>query len=139
VKQDMTKIATERRNCDEEFVPFSAVMRWSKTFESEDFLSFVIEFSVWDGKNSQSVERKTQVWERKFGTKCKSSYFFEPKKLKEEFANLYGEKTRFDKELFALCEDGFEFYEKGKDGYKTFRIPHGVSEVEFVTNIGRSV
>ncbi len=139
VKQDMAKIASERKKMDESFVPFSAVMRWTKTFENEDFLSFVIEFSVWDGKSSQSVERKTQVWERKFGTKCKSTYFFESKQLKEEFANLYGEKTRFDKELFALCEDGFEFYVKGESGYKTYRIPHSVSGMEFVTRSERSV
>jgi hypothetical protein len=139
VKQDMVKIASERKKNDGSFVPFSAVMRWTKTFENEDFLSFVIEFSVWDGKSSQSVERKTQVWERKFGTKCRSSYFFEPKKLKEEFANLYGEKTKFDKDLFALCEDGFEFYTKGENGYKTYRIPHSASEIEFVTCFERSV
>lgn len=136
-KQDMAKAAEERKKSDIDFVPFSAVMRWSKTFESDDFLGFVIEFSVWDGKGKQSIERKTQVWERKFGTKCRFNYFFESKILKETFTLSDKEKKSFDKELFALCENGFEFYLKGENGYKTYSLPLSASKIDIVTkNVG---
>lgn len=135
-KHDMAKTAEERKKVDSEFLPFSAVMRWTKTFENEEFLGFVIEFSVWDGKGKQSIERKTQIWERKFGTKCRFNYFFESKILKEFFGN---EKKGFDKELFSLCENGFEFYLKGNDGYKTLSIPLSASKIDIVTRNTDSV
>ena len=47
------------------------------------------------------------------------------------------ENNSFDKELFALCGNGFEFYLKGENGYKTYSLPLSASKIDIVTrNVG---
>ncbi len=111
-KSELLKASKAKKRADPEaFLPFSAVMSWRKMLESERFLSIVIDIFVSDGRE-QSTVRRTQVWERKFGTKCKSSMFFEKKELDLLRESKGINKKSFDRELFSINERGFVFYTK---------------------------
>ena len=114
-----------KKELSDDFSPFSAIMKWENVFESERFLCFITDISVWDGKGIPETDRKIQVWEREFGTVCRFSYFFEnevKKLIAEEFLTDDIRKA-FDKELFSLTKDGFEFHIRCKTGYRTFLLP----------------
>lgn len=116
----------------ESFLPFSALMKYSITHEDESFLSIVQDISVSDGRSVPAVDRKTQVWEREYGTKCRLSYFVS-KKETDEFIkeNLKEEhKKRFERELFALRDGGLEFYLRGEDGYSSIFMPLDVQKID---------
>lgn len=103
-----------------DFLPYSALMKYEITQCDERFLSVSTDISVSDGVSAPSVERKTQVWERQFGTKCKAEYFI-PKKvlmgiLKEKLNKE--ELKRLDCELFCLRDGEMEFYLRENGGYR---------------------
>ncbi len=115
---------TAKSETEKAFVPFSAVMKYEVTQNDKDFLSLWFDVSICDGINLPSVERKTQVWEREFGTKCKSSYFI-PKKEISEFLSeslTKEELKRFDNELFVLREDGLDFFLRENVGYRAVHV-----------------
>jgi hypothetical protein len=108
----------------EGFKPFSALMKYEVTRLDEKFLSVMTDISVCDGKNPPSVERKTQVWERDFGTKCKAHYFM-PKKdilLRLSEALEKDDMKRTDLELFVLRQDSLEFFLRGDGDYRSVVI-----------------
>lgn len=108
----------------EGFKPFSALMKYEVTRLDEKFLSVITDISVCDGKNPPSVERKTQVWERDFGTKCKAHYFM-PKKdilLRLSEALEKADMKRTDLELFVLRQDSLEFFLRGDGDYRSVVI-----------------
>lgn len=87
-------------------LPFSALMKFEKSYENEKYLSILIEISVSDGISPPKIERKAQTWNRKNGLLCKATDFANEKtvaELKREY------KGRFDKNLFLLRDDGIEF------------------------------
>lgn len=106
-------------NNPDEFVPFAAVMKYEITFESKDFLSVMQDIMVSDGKRNLINKKKTQVWEREYGTKCKLSYFIGKKDIAALIKENIAEENRksFDKELFVMREDGFEFFIRQGDSY----------------------
>lgn len=118
-------VLEEKKNSFEYFVPYSVLMRWENAFESDDYLCIIIDLSVSDGRHPPKIERKIQIWERKFGTKCRFSYFFnnENKKVMIEKYISEDNRKKFDKELFALKKDGFEFHIAHRHGYKTVLVP----------------
>ncbi len=128
---------TSKEANSEGFVPFSALMNWENAFENEEYLCIVIDVSVSDGLFYLSSERKIQIWERAYGTKCRFSYFFKPdahKKIIEEFIKPENKKS-FDRELFALRENGYEFHLRCSSGHYTYLIPYSVSEELNLTKI----
>ncbi len=115
-KKDLAKTALSAYNADKEnFLPYSAVMRYEVTLENADYLSVMLDIAVFDGKNTSSFERKTQVWERKYGTKCKYTNFVPKKQLATHISET--EKKRFDRDLFVLREGVLEFFIRNGDGY----------------------
>ena len=100
----------------EGFAPYSAVMTYEKCFDDEKYLSFFIDVSVSDGIEPPRIERKTQVWERKFGTKCRFVDFFEPKDACTIFEGV--EKRAADRELFVMREGGLEFFIRKENRYE---------------------
>lgn len=129
-RNDFKKAAIAARAASgNNFVPFSVLMNWENTFESDEYLCIVLDISFFDGINS-TTERKIQIWERGYGTKCKFSYFFKSEsksKLIEEFIKPENKKA-FERELFALRENGFEFHLRCSDGYCTYLLPYSVAE-----------
>ncbi len=125
-KKDLKQIAQKVRNENaESFLPFSALMKWENLFIDERFLCILTDISVSDGKNVPNLERRIEVWEREYGTKCRFSYFFKndaKKVIQNEVLDDENRKS-FDKELFALTKDGFEFHVKQKHSYRTYLIP----------------
>lgn len=117
-------LKTKKESADG-FAPFSAIMKWENVFENERFLCLITDVSVWDGRGVPETDRKIQVWEREFGTVCRFSYFFESeaKKLIYDEFSTDDTKKAFDRELFALTKDGFEFHIRCKNGYRTFLLP----------------
>lgn len=100
----------------EGFAPYSAVMTYEKCFEDDRYISFYIDISVSDGIEAPITERKTQVWERKFGTKCRFLDFFEPKAVKDIFEGI--DKRAVDRELFVMRDGGLEFFVRKDNGYE---------------------
>ena len=87
--------------------PFSALAKFEKSFENEDFLSILIEFSISDGISQPHIEKKTQTWNRSNGFLCSATDFVDEntiKTLKKEH------KRNFDKNLFVLKNNGVEFF-----------------------------
>lgn len=120
-KSELYKAALEKHaKMPEGFIPFSAVMRWEKTFEDDKYISFMIDVSVCDGETPPSFDRKTQIWEREQGTKCRSSHFFASK---DAIIIDDADKKMFDKELFVLRDDSFEFFIRQESGYKSLFLP----------------
>lgn len=124
-KNDFLKSAKRAFEGSESFMPFSVVMRWTKTHESEKYLSILIEISFSDGKSEPMYERKTQIWERKFGTKCRFSDFFDTKNIPHLIDTYIGSehKKRFERDTFTLNEDRFEFFIRDGNGYLQKSIP----------------
>lgn len=107
------------KGAPQEFLPYSALMTYEVTYLDERFLSVVTDISVYDGIKGIGRERKTQVWEREYGTKCKISYFLSKNKLDEIKKSLTRKQKRnADFELFALTEKGIELYLRSEDGYE---------------------
>lgn len=130
-RADLKKAALAAFNASpESFTPFSAVMRWEKTFEDERYISFLIDILVSDGALPPITERKTQVWERKFGTKCKIGQFFNKKDVDNIINDYIGDenKKRFERELFTLSQDGLVFYLRTKNGFDAIKVPYAVSK-----------
>lgn len=120
-KKELIKTALNAYNADKEnFSPYSAVMRYEVTLENQDYLSVMLDIAIFDGKNTSSLERKTQVWERKYGTKCKYTNFISKKQLLEHISET--EKKRFDRDLFVLREGALEFFIRNGDGYSKILI-----------------
>ena len=106
------------------FAPFAAIMKYEITRCDGEFLSVILDMSVGDGRNNLTVERKTQVWERAFGTKCKSDYFMPKKEIESALAKSLerDEIKRLDYELFALRDKGLEFFLRENGGYRSICI-----------------
>ena len=65
-KTELYQKALRAYNSDkEDFLPYALVMRWENTFIDKDYLSILLDISVSYGNDSPSIERKTQVWDRK--------------------------------------------------------------------------
>ena len=101
-------------------------MKYEITRLDEKYLSVITDLSVCDGVNPPSTERKTQVWERDFGTKCKAHYFMPKKDLLKLLSEAL-EKDKFkktDTELFVLRDGALEFFlrEDGKYGSVTLSL-----------------
>lgn len=111
-----------------EFVPFAAVMKYEITLENKAFLSVIQDITVSDGKCNLINKKKTQVWEREYGTKCKLSYFLNKKEVKELIKEHFDNEKSFDKELFVMRDDGYEFFISQGDGYisKVVKIPQKI-------------
>ncbi len=125
-KNDMLKAAKKTESISVEgFIPYAVVMRWENTYESEKYLSILIEISISDGQNDPFFERKTQIWERKFGTKCRFSDFFDTKDTQRIVDNYIGSenKKRFERDIFTLNENGFEFYIRERNKYISRSVP----------------
>ncbi len=109
----------------EDFLPFAALMRWENTFEDSDYLSILLDISASDGKAPPSVERKTQVWDRRKGTLCQLTDFASPDKLKA-FAAEQGipkAKQLCKNRLFVLKEKGIVLYFPNMNGYTSIFMP----------------
>ncbi len=135
-KSELRKAAAEAKKANPDgFLPFAVLMNFENVFESERLLCIIVDISVSDGRNPPEIERKIQIWEREFGTKCRFSYFFKHdshKKIKQDFVPEELQKG-FDRELFAYREDGFEFHIRRKNGYRTVMLPFSVAkENEFL-------
>lgn len=105
------------------FMPYSAVMLWEKTLENEKYLSLYFDISVSDGINPPYKQRKTQVWNRSNGKKCRISDFLPKEKIKE-LSEKY--KKQFNKELFVLRETGAEFFLYTEKGYSSVTVQNSV-------------
>lgn len=108
----------------EEFVPFSALMKYEITRLDEKYLSVITDLSVCDGVNPPNTERKTQVWERNFGTKCKAHYFMPKKELLKGLSSLLSreELKKLDLELFVLRDEDMEFFLREDGKYRSVRL-----------------
>jgi hypothetical protein len=125
-KNDLLKSAKRAQaECDGEFIPYSVVMRWENTYESEKYLSILLEISISDGLSEPFKERKTQVWERKFGTKTRFSEFFDKKDITRLIeAYIGGEnKKRLERDIFTLSENKIDFHIRNGGGYIVKSIP----------------
>ncbi len=107
------------------FNAFSALMKYEITRLDEKFLSVVTDISVCDGINPPSIERKTQVWERSFGTKCKAHYFMPKKELLKALSDVLGKDglKRLDPELFVLRDGNMEFFLREEGKYRAVTLP----------------
>lgn len=114
-KNELASIAFAASETDG-FSPYSAVMTYEKCFEDDRYISFYIDISISDGIAVPITERKTQVWERKFGTKCRFRDFFDPTSAKEIFEGA--DKHAVDRELFVMRDGGLEFFIRKDNGYE---------------------
>ena len=107
------------------FNAFSALMKYEITRLDEKFLSVVTDISVCDGINPPCIERKTQVWERSFGTKCKAHYFMPKKELLKGLSSLLSrdELKKLDLELFVLRDGNMEFFLREEGKYRAVTLP----------------
>ncbi len=122
---ELSKKAKEVYNANpEEFVPFSALMKYEVTRLDEKFLSVITDISVCDGVNPPSIERKTQVWERDFGTKCKAQYFMPKKEIQKMLTEALGkdESKKIDLELFVMRKENLEFFLRENGNYKSVEL-----------------
>ncbi len=125
-KTELYKKALDLYNADPNgFLPLSAVMVWENTFLSEDYLSVLLDISVSDSKGNKSLQRKTQVWDRKRGTKCSFNDFITSDKLKElkKSQALQEKGGFFHKDLFVLRENTIEFFVMKNGGYYPVTLP----------------
>lgn len=111
----------------ESFLPYSAVMRYIVVNEDSGFLSVDLDISVSDGQGRIRRERKTQVWEREFGTKCKISYFMPEKELKTRLIEKYPDLDirHIDKELFLYKNGDIIFLTCENDCEKEYSVSAG--------------
>lgn len=117
-KNELSKLAYNAYNTDKSiFLPYAAVMRYEVTLENSDYLSVLLDISVSDGIKSPSIERKTQVWERKNGTKCRYTDFFPKKYVDELFSNQTNKHNDYN--LFVLTECGIEFFVQNGNNYNS--------------------
>lgn len=133
-KTELLKAAREKYSeSTEGFLPFAAVMNYRVTRFDERFLSVVIDISVSDGAGNISHERKTQVWERSFGTKCRHTCLINDKVLDEYLLQSFSKKEikRIDRELFALTDNGFELYIRRGSEYTFVCVPYEKIEAKF--------
>ncbi len=117
-KSDLLAAArTERTKNADTFMPYSVCMRYGVTYLSDEYLSILLEISVSDGAGIPMTEKKAQVWERKFGTKCKPTYFMSKAELDKRISDILPSeyKSRPCTDNFILRERGYEFFiENGK-------------------------
>lgn len=115
-KNELQKRALADYTSDKDnFLPYSALMKFEVTYLDKDYLSVMQEISVSDGKDMLSIEKKTQVWERKNGTKCKCVDFLN----KQEIDDLAKQNQikRMNGDLFVLREGGLELFFKKENKY----------------------
>ena len=127
-KAELSKKALDAYNAEPNgFSPFSAVTRWESTFIDESYLSIILDVSVSDGKGSRSLQRKTQVWDRKSGLKCNCLDFISADRFKEiKKANAKSpESGFFHKELFVLRQGEIVFYIMKDGDYIPLSVPFG--------------
>lgn len=132
-KTELSKKALDTYNAEPNgFSPFSAVMCWESTYLDESYLSILLDISVSDSKGNRSLQRKTQVWDRKSGLKCDCLDFISAHRLKEiKKANAKGESGGFfHKDLFVLRDGKIEFFIMKDGGY----IPLSVSQKDEMSN-----
>ncbi len=105
----------------EDFTPFSVLMKWENTFENTNYLSIVVDFLVCDGINPPFLERKTQIWNKVSGLKCRFDDLIRRDKFKEAISKILDKDQirRLNKDLFVLRENSIDFYMIEKNGYKT--------------------
>ncbi len=114
----LTVARTEKEQSADSFMPYSVCMRYDVTYLSDEYLSVLLHISVSDGNCTPQTEKKAQVWERKFGTKCKPTYFMSKKELEKRLLDqgLEDMKARSLPDNFILRERGYEFLlENGKE------------------------
>lgn len=115
-KNELLAAANAAYNTNKDtFLPFAAVMKYEITLQNADFLSVITDISVSDGADSPSLERKTQVWDRKSGMLCRLSDFVSKEKI-EEWIQKYGKSIKHS-ELFALRENKIELFVSNSNGY----------------------
>lgn len=122
---ELSKKAKELYNANPEgFAPFSALMKYEITRLDEKFLSVITDISVCDGVNPPGIERKTQVWERNFGTKCKAHYFMPKKEMFKKLSELLekDELKKIDLEIFALRDDSLDFFLRENGNYRSVTL-----------------
>ncbi|MBO5870252.1 MAG: hypothetical protein J6Q89_05825 [Clostridia bacterium] len=128
-KTELAKRALNSYNTDKDgFLPYSALMKYDVTLLSKDYLSVMFDLSVSDGKEILSVEKKTQVWERKNGTKCRCIDFLNKQEI-DDVAKQSGIK-QIDSDLFVLREDGLEFFVKKENKYFSFQFSDKVCKLK---------
>ncbi len=98
-----------------DFAPYSAVMSYEQCQCDGEYISFYVDIAVSDGVNPPITERKTQVWERKFGTKCRFCDFFRPADANSIFEGF--DKRAIDRELFVKRGEEFEFFVRKESGF----------------------
>ncbi|MBO4452988.1 MAG: hypothetical protein J5793_03545 [Clostridia bacterium] len=108
--------AASKRSGTEGFIPFAAVMNWEMTCNSDNYISFVTDISISDGRSGDR-ERRTQIWDRKTGQRCVFYDFFLPGSAGKMASKVMpGNEKRFDRELFVLRENGYEFFKRNGKG-----------------------
>ncbi len=103
--------------------PHSVYLRWESPFCDEKYLSVLLEVGISLGDGQLKCQRKAQVWERKFGTKCTLNEFFtkeRQRELKREMKEKYGDG--FDIQLFLKDSDGYSFYIPSERGFLSVSV-----------------
>ncbi len=110
---------------EEGFRPFSAVMRFEKTYESDSYLSILLDMSVSNGVDAPVTERLTQVWDRKNGRLCKLTDFIDRKSLSLRMSESTGGKKHksLGGDIFVLREKFVEVFFRDGEGYKGITLP----------------
>ncbi len=122
---ELFKSASEAFSLDPaSFLPYSAVMRYDIVNEDSNILSVALDISISDGQGRIRRERKTQVWEREFGTKCKISYFMPEKELKSKLLEKYPELDikHIDRELFSYKNGDIVFYSRENERENEYSV-----------------
>ena len=122
---ELFKSASEAFSLDPaSFLPYSAVMRYDIVNEDSNILSVALDISISDGQGRIRRERKTQVWEREFGTKCKISYFMPEKELKSKLFEKYPELDikHIDSEHFLYKNGDIVFYSRENEREKEYSV-----------------
>lgn len=135
-KTELLALAEKANNASPDtFLPYSAVMKYEITQNDEDFVSVLQEISVSDGIALPCIERKTQVWERAHGSKCKISFFLPRRELDGSLSDKLDKSARksFDTSLFVLREGRLEFFMRSNQGYSSVTVPISQKKISNVT------
>lgn len=118
-ENELLKLATAaEKQSPEDFLPFSALMRFENTFETEKYLSILLDVSVSNGKEEPKTERTTQVWDKTTGLKLGFEDFLTSRSV-NELLNSKDKETKkaFNRRLFTLHNGFCRFYLKNRSGY----------------------
>lgn len=118
-ERDLKEEALKNRGAE----PYSIYLRWESPYCDEKYLSVFLEVGISLGDGNIKCQRKSQVWERKFGTKCPLKEFFTKERqneLKSEMKEKYGES--FDIQLFLKTAEGYCFYIPSERGFQSVSV-----------------